>query len=315
VRRAKLWGLALWATLIGVGATGAQDSLEDKLQKKLKEPFLGKAPWITDYEKGKEESRKSGKPIFAYFTRSFLPSDECGKVEGGAFQKPEFVTFAQKFVLYCNVTSQVPGAKDQALVGEKGWSGSYPYLAFLDSDGALIAKHEGDWTVERFQEEGGRALGFFELRAKAEKGGGPEKIDYILAQLELGLLKPGDAEVKIRETGGRLSDAQEKKMEGLEANWEIETTLRALKRNDAKGRNDAAKKFYERYKAGKAAPLADMWMTAYWNLIMEYAQSIQDVPAFETSFTLLKAKHGNLPEAKQYFEEKEAWLKKMKEKK
>ena len=35
----------------------------EKLQKKLKEPFLKQAPWITDYEKAREEAKKTGKPI------------------------------------------------------------------------------------------------------------------------------------------------------------------------------------------------------------------------------------------------------------
>jgi hypothetical protein len=35
---------------------------------KLKSPFLAAAPWTTDYDKAREESRRSGKPIFAYFT-------------------------------------------------------------------------------------------------------------------------------------------------------------------------------------------------------------------------------------------------------
>lgn len=50
----------------------AQD-LEGKLKNKLEEPFLTKAPWITDYDKAREEASKSGKAIFAYFTRSYQP--------------------------------------------------------------------------------------------------------------------------------------------------------------------------------------------------------------------------------------------------
>ena len=55
------------------GVARAQDSLEDKLQKKLKEPFLAKAAWVMEFEKAKAESKKAGKPIFAYFTRSYSP--------------------------------------------------------------------------------------------------------------------------------------------------------------------------------------------------------------------------------------------------
>ncbi len=49
----------------------AQESMESRLEKKLKSPFLSKAAWITDYDKAREESRKTGKLIFAYFTRSY----------------------------------------------------------------------------------------------------------------------------------------------------------------------------------------------------------------------------------------------------
>ncbi len=52
-------------------AAAAQDSMESKLEKKIKAPFLSKAGWITDYDKAREESRKSGRLIFAYFTRSY----------------------------------------------------------------------------------------------------------------------------------------------------------------------------------------------------------------------------------------------------
>ena len=59
------------ALLAGLGAAAAQESLEAKLEKKLKAPFLSKAAWITDYDKAREESKKGGKLIFAYFTRSY----------------------------------------------------------------------------------------------------------------------------------------------------------------------------------------------------------------------------------------------------
>lgn len=50
---------------------GDQAALVEKRDKKLQEPWLKKAPWITDYDKALAESRKAGKPVFAYFTRSY----------------------------------------------------------------------------------------------------------------------------------------------------------------------------------------------------------------------------------------------------
>ena len=64
-------------TLIGAmvlcmsAAALAQDDMIAKRDKKLKEPFLTKAAWITDYDKAREESKKSGKLLFTYFTRSY----------------------------------------------------------------------------------------------------------------------------------------------------------------------------------------------------------------------------------------------------
>lgn len=55
-------------------ATAQQDRqarMKDKLSKKLAEAWVKKANWITDYDKARAEAKKSGKLIFAYFTRSY----------------------------------------------------------------------------------------------------------------------------------------------------------------------------------------------------------------------------------------------------
>ncbi len=60
------------ALLLGAAAAAmAQESMEEKRDKKLKSPFLTKASWILDYDKAREEAKKTGKPIFGYFTRSY----------------------------------------------------------------------------------------------------------------------------------------------------------------------------------------------------------------------------------------------------
>jgi hypothetical protein len=65
------------AALLAAAAPGwaqqaSQEQLKANLDKKLKSAFLAKATWLTDYDKALEESRKSGKPIFAYFTTSYF---------------------------------------------------------------------------------------------------------------------------------------------------------------------------------------------------------------------------------------------------
>ena len=50
-----------------------QDELIARRDKKLVSEFLNKADWITDYDAARAKAKESGKPIFAYFTRSFQP--------------------------------------------------------------------------------------------------------------------------------------------------------------------------------------------------------------------------------------------------
>jgi hypothetical protein len=57
--------------LFGAAGIARAGDLEDKRDALLKEEWLKKADWITDYEKALAESKKTGKAIFGYFTRSY----------------------------------------------------------------------------------------------------------------------------------------------------------------------------------------------------------------------------------------------------
>lgn len=61
------------ALVVAVGSSAFGQSLEEKRDKKLASEFLKKAAWTTDYDKALEESKKTGKPIFGYFSRSYAP--------------------------------------------------------------------------------------------------------------------------------------------------------------------------------------------------------------------------------------------------
>jgi len=60
---------AALVALLGVRANAGD--MENKRDKKLKEPFIEKGHWMLDYDKAREEAKKSGKPMLVYFTRSF----------------------------------------------------------------------------------------------------------------------------------------------------------------------------------------------------------------------------------------------------
>ena len=68
--RRPLVTLAL--ALLPAAAARAQ-SLEERLEEKLKKPFVANAAWVVDFGEAKKQAREGRKVIFAYFTRSFAP--------------------------------------------------------------------------------------------------------------------------------------------------------------------------------------------------------------------------------------------------
>lgn len=73
MRHFRSAAVAVIALLAGSGAARAQDQeqMKKNLEHKLEQEFLKKASWITDFDKAKDEAKKTKKLIFAYFTRSY----------------------------------------------------------------------------------------------------------------------------------------------------------------------------------------------------------------------------------------------------
>ena len=46
---------------------------KEKLQEKLKAPFLKNAAWELDYDAALKKAKGGNKILFAYFTRSYAP--------------------------------------------------------------------------------------------------------------------------------------------------------------------------------------------------------------------------------------------------
>ena len=64
-------------TELSKSARGREATAEDKMaanyaDMQTHEWFTG-GGWITDFDLAKEQSKKTGKPIFAYFTRTYAP--------------------------------------------------------------------------------------------------------------------------------------------------------------------------------------------------------------------------------------------------
>ena len=66
-----IMGVMLLGPLLTAAAT-AQDNAAKK-EAKLAEPWLTSTDWVLSYDEAKEAASETGKPIFAYFTRSYAP--------------------------------------------------------------------------------------------------------------------------------------------------------------------------------------------------------------------------------------------------
>jgi hypothetical protein len=67
----KLAGALVLATVLS--SVALAQGLEEKRAAKLAEAWVKEGGWISDYDKARKLSEESGKPIFAYFTRSYSP--------------------------------------------------------------------------------------------------------------------------------------------------------------------------------------------------------------------------------------------------
>ena len=99
--------------------------------------------------------------------------------------QPEFPSFADDVVLFCHVTSHVGSDPYQGLLQEKG-GGGFPYLAFLDDKGEVIAAHDGPRTLEAFRSTAGTVREYRDLLEKAESGDAEAKTALFFCRIDLG---------------------------------------------------------------------------------------------------------------------------------
>ena len=218
--------------------------------------------------------------------------------------------FSKDYVLFCHITTQIEGEKYGDLLEQKGGQG-FPHLVFMDAEGNVLAEHQGERNADGFSKTGQKATEFISLKAKAEKGDKGAKIDFIIAQLSLGQLKPAEAEAKIKEAGGATKE-QQAKLDGELVNASVVETMKTVEDEDSA--KAAGKKFYEAEKAGKPGPTSDQAMQPYYILMMKAAEEAKDAVIFEKAMNVLKKKFGDNPNARRFFEANEKKLEELKKK-
>jgi thiol:disulfide interchange protein len=88
--------------------------------------------WVEDLDAAKAESRKTGRPIFAYFTADWCPP--CQEMKGTTFADPEV-----KRALEAYVRLKIDADRQPSVVTNHGVSG-FPTFLILDASGAI---HDG----------------------------------------------------------------------------------------------------------------------------------------------------------------------------
>lgn len=220
-----------------------------------------------------------------------------------------------------HVTTHVKTDPDQDLLGEKGGNG-FPYLCILDSEGRVLAQHEGARTAEGFGETMKTAQEFADLRKKAEGGDAAAQAEVFDKDLELNNLKAADAKAaiaKMKDLSDEKKKAYESKIVGLEVQdimMEFNKAAQDIAQGDkAAGKKvqaAAGRKFIEMKKAGHV-PEDEQHMQPFWIFIMEAAEEAKDAALYEEALKPLKEKFGANPQAKKFFEERDATLAKLKE--
>lgn len=231
-------------------------------------------------------------------------------MEGGPLLSEEFVNWSKDYVLYNHVTTKIKGEKYGNNLGLKGGSG-FPYLAFLDAEGTVLAVHNGARNPEGFAKTAEEAKAMLDLRAKAEAGDKAVAFDLLAKYLSLAPLEPPTLD-KMLALAGELTPEQKTRLEPLTIECAFKNVLADV--NEDKATQVAAgEKFAAMAKAGKIP--ADPRMAAtFHSLTLAWADETKSVAEYETSFKALSElmKSNTNPKAQKWLAEKQARLDELK---
>ena len=129
-------------------------------------PGLSAAEWLTDFQKAKAESLKTGRPIYILFTNS--DAAPCLSLERTIFSQKKFQDYADKKLVLMKVDFPVaihlqPKAlqqQNQTLKSKDGIA-VYPTVLLLDSNGDIYVDFvKADGSQEKHRRKMNEILGF-----------------------------------------------------------------------------------------------------------------------------------------------------------
>lgn len=302
-----LTGMVSFALAATALAHDPEQMARAQLEDKLKEPWITTNGFIADFDKALETAIKDKKPVFAYFTISYMEDPDCAKVEAGVLSTPAFKKFGEGVVLFVHVDSGLP-TPHADLLREKGGLAA-PCFLVMDEQGVVTAKVESA-DVKGFEAAVKAGGEFAKLRAKADKTA-DEKVYVLAHEMDLGDLELQLA--KERVAGLRdLTDAQRTQIDDAMMRLEIATAAAydavSLERTLAAG-----KRFAEMWAAGRE-PATDALFRPFFMFILDHAEVEKDAKLFKRALDKLKGRFGDKAEDgewRDFFEEKAEVLKEL----
>ncbi len=223
----------------------------------------------------------------------------------------EFKAFSTEYVMFCHITTRIPGRADEDLLQKKGGTG-FPYLVALDAHGDVIAKAK-DRSVAGFRAMMESGAKFVAIQAKPEAERTlDDRVFVFLHDIEMEELDLAAAQAEAAKFEG-LSPEQKAQVDGALLGLEIESLLpRTRDREEAKRLAlVAGKRFSEMWAEGRE-PKDEAHIQPFFIVMLDYAESEKDAALFEKALAKLEATFGENPRAKGFFDAQKGRLAKLK---
>lgn len=227
-------------------------------------------------------------------------------MEGGPLTTPEFKAFTANVVPYLNITTHIEGRAHEDLLKEVGGRG-FPTLKYMDGDGNVLGEPSGR-DVESFQTTLTSIEAVFDLEKRIEAGEKGLEVELFLAKLDMGAYKYEAAKKKAA-SFEKLTAEQKKAIAAKMVNLEVESIVDEAMTSEG-GMAKAAVRFIEIIEEGNL-PTGDT-AGMFWSILMMHAEEVSDVDLFEKALKALRAQYGEEEGAKEYFDEQQKKLDKMK---
>ena len=267
-------GLALLAPFAAAQAK-TQEQLAALRDEKLGKKVFTRAEWSFDFDEAMENASGSGKPILAYFTRSYAHSGPCDALESGLLSSPEFVEFAKSVVLFVHVTSHCEDDDRPHLLRELGFV-SHPSLCFLDAEGKVTVRSP-QRDVPSLVRSRDLLLELDGLRAAAEEGDEDAPRGVFLCEVELGML----TSEQIRQRMGTFELDEEERAMVDQALVDLEVRELRSKTREL-GADTVGKKMADMARAGRK-PSAD-GSQFFWQMVLSWCAKNSDAALAQRAF-------------------------------